>query len=58
MLDIGASSVSCIKDIVPCSVAAADVEADDNDSIVLLMEYFLKRELKHGSSNCLGRSLH
>ena len=53
-----APAVLCSSGPVPCSVAADDVNADHADDIALLVEYLVKRKLKHGSSNCLSRSLH
>ena len=55
---VAVQAVLCSSSPVPCSVAANDVEADHADDIVLLVEYLVKRKLKHGSSNCLSRSLH
>ena len=53
-----APTVLCSSWPVPCSVAAADVEVDHTDLIALLVEQLVKQKLKHGSSNCLSRSLH
>ena len=41
-----------------CSVAADGVKAGHADNIVLLVDLLVKRNLQHGSSNCLSRSLH
>ena len=52
------TAVLCGNDPVPFSEAAAVVESNVADDIDLLLEYLVKRKLKHGSSNCLSNSLH